>query len=50
MKKYRLIIYGREDEEIYNDEDEAESQKEYLERTQDKICTIYEEENDEDEE
>ena len=45
--KYRLIIYGIESEEEYDSEEEAESQKEYLERVQNKICSISEEESGE---
>lgn len=47
MKKYKLKIYDFQHEEVFDDLSEAESQQEYLERVQDKICKIVEEEEDE---
>ena len=37
---FRLHIYSETDVEEYDTEEEAEDQKEYLERVQNKICSI----------
>jgi len=40
---FKLKVYGVQSEELFNSREEAEDEKEKLERIMDKICTIQEE-------